>query len=256
MLNGLYVAAGGMLMQSKRVDLIANNLANVNTTGYKKERPAFTTYMPQGQQPNPQNKIRESDYNKAINSSVKLDTVQTDFALGSNRQTGNTFDFAIQNKNAFFAVDTPFGIRFTRDGSFTVNADNELVTKDGFPVLSDNLQSASAVQIQPGAEIVFTENGQMMVNGNAESSIFLGEFENVENLQKVGRNLYSAIGVEPEISDSPQLKQGFLEGSNVNAVEEMVQMLEASRGYETYQKVISTMDEINAKTVNDVGRLA
>lgn len=255
MLNGLYVAAGGMMMQSQRVDVITANLSNVMSTGYKKERPAFTEYMPQDKQGYPQNKIRESEYNKTINATVKLDEIQTDFTMGNYRQTGNEFDFAIGQENAFFAVDTPFGVRFTRDGSFTLNEDKELVTQDGFKVLSGRLESVSGVNIQPEDEVVFSEKGEIFVNGTVAQSLFVGEFEEMDKLQKVGRNLFVAVGTEPEIAENPRLKQGFLEASNVNAVEEMVKMLEASRGYETYQKVIQTMDDLNSKTVNDVGRL-
>lgn len=256
MLNGLYVAAGGMLMQSRRMDIIASNLANVTTTGYKKDRPAFVEYLPQNKEQFPQNKIRESLYNKTINASVKLDVSQTDFSLGNYKQTGNALDFAIGKENVFFAVDTPFGVRFTRDGSFTLNDNKELVTQDGFKVLSGALESISGINIQPEDEVSITEKGEIMINGNNETTLFLGEFEDMTNLQKVGRNLYVAVGVEPEISESPRLKQGFIESSNVSAVDEMVRMLETTRGYETYQKIIQTMDDLNSKTVNEVGQLA
>jgi flagellar basal-body rod protein FlgG len=238
------------------MDIISNNLANVITGGYKKDRPAFTEYIPENKEQYPQDIIRNSKYNKTINASVKLDTVSTDFSMGNYKQTGNKLDFAIGNENVFFAVDTPFGIRFTRDGHFSLNEKHEVVTQDGFKVLSGTLQSISGITIQPEDEVTITEKGDIVVNGNKQNTIFLGEFKDLENLQKVGRNLYAAIGTEPKISENPNLKQGFLEMSNVNAVEEMVKMLEASRGYETYQKVIQTIDELNSKASNEIGRLA
>ncbi len=256
MLNALYVATGGMLMQTSRMDMISENLANVTTAGYKKDRPAFTSYIPQDKQPYPQDFIRKSTYNKTINASVKLDEVKTDFSSGNMHQTGEKLDFAIGKKNVFFAVATPFGVRFTRDGNFTLNADKELVTQDGFKVLSNNLDSISAININPEDEVFFTENGEIMVNGNLANTIFLGEFKNPENLQKVGRNLYASIDEMPEIAENPRLKAGFIEESNVNAVDEMVRMIDASRAFETYQKVIQSIDEINSKSANEIGRLA
>ena len=256
MLNALYVATGGMLMQTSRMDLISENLANVTTAGYKKDRPAFTSYLPQDSQPYPQNFIRQSLYNKTINASVKLDEVKTDFSEGSIHQTGKHLDFAIGKKNVFFAVATPFGVRFTRDGNFTLNENKELVTQDGFKVLSSNLDSINGININPEDEVYVTEDGEIMVNGNLETSIFLGEFKNPNILQKIGRNLYAAIGEMPEAAESPRLKQGFIEGSNVNAVQEMVKMIDASRAFETYQKVIQSIDEINSKSANEIGRLA
>jgi len=117
MLNGLYVATSGLVAQENRVNLISNNLSNINTTGYKKDKSVFTMYLPQDKR-YPQNIIRDTVYNKSINSVVRLDDIYSDFQIGTLKETGNTFDLALENENAFFVLDTPFGLRFTRDGQF------------------------------------------------------------------------------------------------------------------------------------------
>jgi len=117
MLNGLYVATSGLVAQENRVNLISNNLSNINTTGYKKDKSVFTMYLPQDKR-YPQNIIRDTVYNKSINSVVRLDDIYSDFQIGTLKETGNTFDLALENENAFFVLDTPFGLRFTRDGNF------------------------------------------------------------------------------------------------------------------------------------------
>jgi len=253
--NGLYNATSGLLMQEQRMNSIAQNLANINTSGYKKEVPVFTLHQPQpGEHPNEY--IRSTDYNKAMNSTVLIADKKNDFSIGYLKGTGRKLDLALEKPNAFFAIDTPFGIRFTRAGHFTVNENNELVTQEGYKVLSTVDGNPEPVVMPPADEgtFIFTENGEILQDGAVVTQIGIAEFEDLTKLQKVGSNLYAAVDTVPDVSLNPGVMSGYLEGSNVNPIQEMVRMVEASRGFQTYQKVIQTMDELNDKAINQVGR--
>lgn len=255
MLNGLYVATSGLVAQENRVNLISNNLANINTNGYKKDKPVFTMYLPQDKR-YPQSIIRDTVYNKSINSVVRLDDIYSDFQLGTIKETGNTFDLALENKNAFFALDTPFGIRFTRDGNFSINQDGVLVNKDGYNVLPRNYTDNPEIQIPRDAKVTFAENGEILINNLLQNQLYIVTFNDLHNLQKMGNNMFQAKEMLPQTEDNPGLKQGFLETSNINPVNEMVQMIEALRSFESYQKSIQILDGINDVASNRLGRIA
>ncbi len=218
MLNGLYTATSGMAMQQKRMDIIASNLANINTVGHKKELPVFSEYIPNATE-HPNDIIRDSEYNKMINSTVRLHDIKVSFEQGHLKETGQQLDMALAKPNAFFAIDTPFGIRFTRDGSFTVNDQNQLTTMEGYNVVS-NINTAQPVRVPEGA--VITEEGNILVDGAPIGAIDILEFDDTTNLQKSGKNLYIAIDTLPQAAVNPGLMTGYLEGSNVNPVDEMV----------------------------------
>lgn len=255
MLNGLYVATSGLVAQENRVNLISNNLANINTTGYKKDKSVFTMYLPQDKR-YPQSIIRDTVYNKSINSVVRLDDIYSDFQIGTLKETTNPYDLALENENAFFALDTPFGIRFTRDGNFSINQDGVLVNKDGFKVLPRNYTDNPEIRIPRDANVAFTEDGDILINNLLQNQLYIVSFNDLHNLQKVGRNMYQAKDMLPQAEENPGLKQGFLETSNINPVSEMVQMIEALRSFESYQKSIQILDGINDVASNRLGRIA
>ncbi|MDY6821473.1 MAG: flagellar hook-basal body protein [Deferribacterota bacterium] len=255
MLNGLYVATSGLLAQENRVNSLSNNLANINTTGYKKEKPVFTMYLPRDKR-YPQNIIRESLYNKSINSVVRLDDIYTDFQTGTLKETTNPYDLALGNENAFFVVDTPFGLRFTRDGNFTLNNEGVLVNQDGYPVLSSDYINNPEIVIPNDANVTFTEQGEVLIDNLLQNRLYIVSFNNLHNLQKVGRNMYQATNILPEEAENPELKQGFLESSNVNPVGEMVKMIDSLRSFERYQKAIDILDGANDIASNRLGRIS
>lgn len=255
MKNGLYVATSGLLMQQTRLDTISNNLSNMNTNAFKKDTAVFTLYRPKDER-YPQQLIRETLYNKTINSVTRLDDITTHHGRGPFKPTGNTFDLAIEKENAFFVVETPYGVRFTRDGTFTINADGELVTQDGFPVLSRGAEGTANINIQQNASIEIDRNGVIYANGLPTETILIQEFADTKFLQKVGHNLYAAVDTEPIDAENPNVRQGFLEGSNVNPITEMVRMVEASRAYEMYAKVVQTHDELNQQAATKIMGLA
>lgn len=249
MLNGLYVATSGMMMQEKIVSSISNNLANVHTNGYKKDSYTFKNYVAKATR-YPENIIRGSLYNKTINNVVQLDKNYNDYSSGPIHQTGNKLDLALGDPKSFFTVETPFGLRFTRDGAFSLNSNNELVTSDGYRVLSNNNQP-----ITINGDVSILADGSILINGVQTDQLAIITFDDMDKLQKSGRNLFSAIDILPQESENPQLMQGYIEGSNVNAVSEMVKMIEAHRGFETYQRVIATIDQLNDKASNEIGRI-
>lgn len=254
MLNGLYVAASGMLQMEKKLDILSNNLSNINTVGYKMDTPTFENYL-RKEKTYPQDIIRESKYNRTINAVSRLSQVLTDFSSGNIRQTGEPFDLALSNPDAFFAVDTPFGIKFTKAGNFKIDNDGYLVTQEGFRVLSRNVENNEGIRI-PNGDVSILGNGQITVNGVVVDNLYIVEFEDKSKLQKTGNNLFTAINMLPEESENPGLMQGYLEGSNINPVREMVNMISTHRAFETYQRVIRTMDTLNEKAANELGKIA
>ena len=253
MQNGLYVAASGLLMQQERFDVISNNVANVNTNGFKQELAVFSDYRPVDKR-YPQNWIQKTLYNRTINSSVKLDDINTNFEMGHFKQTGNSFDVALQDTKNFFAVETPWGVRYTRDGEFTMNSDGELVTRDGFNLLDRN--TGAPIVIPPDRRYMdITGDGTVYVNNAPIGQVEVSRFEELEYLQKVGRNLYAALDVLPEEPQNATVTQGYVESSNVDPIMEMVRMIDAMRGFELYQKVVHTYDSLNEQAANAIAKV-
>lgn len=253
MMNGLYVATSGLLMQEKRVNTISNNIANVNTNGFKKDLAVFSDYRPNNKN-FPQHWIQKTLYNKTINASVELDDIYTDHEQGHFVKTGNVFDMALQDDNNFFAVETPWGIRYTRDGEFTLNSDGELVTRNGFNLLDRN--TGAPLLIPPGTQQLYiTQTGDVLADNANIGQIDVAHFTDLEYLQKTGNNLYAAVDILPQLPDNPSVLQGFVESSNVNPIDEMVQMIDAMRGFEMYQKMIQTYDGLNEQAANNIARL-
>lgn len=255
MLNGIYTTVGGMVASERRLDVISNNLSNANTDSYKKDRPVFTLYQPNDPR-FPQNIVRETLYNKTINSTSRMDNIYTNFDMGTVRETHNPFDVGIGNSEGFFAIDAPMGVRYTRDGAFTINANGLLSTREGFPVIIRNpegeLDTLAVDSIAEG-DFIVAKDGGIYFDGEFVGNFELSSFANMDKLQKQGRNLYAAIGTFPQGVATPNLMQGFLEGSNVNPVDEMVQMIDATRSFEMYGRLVRTHDEINGKASTEIG---
>ena len=253
MLNGLYTATSGMLMQQTRLDVISNNLANVSTTGFKKEQAVFSVFRP-NEERLPQTWIRDTLYNKSINTAVILDEIYTNHENGELKETGNVFDLALVKENAFFSIDTPWGVRYTRAGDFTMNENGDLVTREGYPVMSNQAEGAP-INIPDGTYISTDREGNIYSDGVVIDALGIAEFDDLSYLQKVGRNLFAAVDIEPTPATSPQVYQGFLEDSNVNPISEMVRMIDASRGYEIYSKVVQTHDQILSTSANKIAEM-
>jgi flagellar basal-body rod protein FlgG len=178
-------------------------------------------------------------------------TVNTDFSAGPTQKTGNPLDFAISGEG-FFSVQTPEGVRYTRDGRFSINEDGELVTLSGYPVLGEG----GPIQVD-GPSLAMDETGTITIDGNPVDRFKIVTFQNPMALKKIGDRLFAPMeavgGAKP--AEAVQLHQGVVEQSNVTTIRMMTEMIEVLRSYESYQKAIRSIDEATAKSINDVGRV-
>lgn len=255
MVKGLYTAYTGMLNQQNKMDVISNNLANAAVTGYKKEgstSQSFDTVLAY--------KIRDRSIGVhtqrigGMNLGVKIGENYTDYTQGPFKNTDNTYDLAISG-NGFFCVQftNKAGVtstKYTRDGSFTLNVNGYLVTKDGDYVL-DN--SGNRIRLDPLSTSRIDENGTIFQNDRAVARIGLQDFEDYNYLEHYGENYYQPVeGYRFKNADG-QIIEGYLEASNVQVVQEMVEMISVTRTYESNQKVIQTIDSTLDKAVNQLG---
>jgi len=255
-MNSIYPVLSGALAQEKRLELITNNLANVSTSGFKKDVAVFEGLKPllidaAGTEIPPVAPLLGADSTFAL-----LKEVATDFSAGAIQVTGEPLDIAVQG-DGFFAVQSPEGVRYTRNGHFTLDVDGQLVTTAGLPVLG----SGGPISLPPGV-VSIDSNGNISVRG-VEAGATVVEVDvlpvytvsNPNNLRKIGGSLFEAIGATPVPSVEGRVQQGALEASNVNPVEEMVAMIEVMRLYEAAQKAIQTADDIAGKSANEIGRI-
>jgi len=253
MFKGLSIAASGMLAEMEKQTLIANNLANVDTAGYKKDVaasqsfPSLLMYAVEGGSGGGHT-LENRQPIGLLGTGVEVAETSVDLGQGALKQTENELDFALMG-DGFFVLSTPGGERYTRNGSFTLDAQGRLVNQQGYPVQGEG----GAIEIG-GGEIQVDGSGNIIVDGQVVDSFKLVSFSGPEVLQKVGQNLFSATASGSSAS-GVQVKQGYLEASNVNAVQEMVEMIVALRAYEANQRIVKSEDQMLDKAVNDVGRL-
>jgi len=242
----------GMLNDMYRLDLIANNLANVDTAGYKKDTAAFRTYMDGMMYTNSADNpfIKLSPIGN-LEGAVVLDEVKPVFTQGPVEYTGNPYDVAIDGEG-FFAVDRNGDVLYTRAGNFKRNAEGFLVTNEGDYVLDE---SGSKIKIPDGAFI--SEDGVIYDKNNQKiAKIATVVFKNPEKLKKIGYNYFKETKESGKASFAKLgLKVGYIEKSNVNALREMVNMIKALRHFEVAQRSITTSDELLGKLFNNVGTL-
>lgn len=259
MTRGLYIGASGMLAETQRQNIIANNLANVNTTGYKKDIPLskeFPSMLIRRIREDrfhvtPTRIIEQRPVVGVLGLGVIPDDTAHDFIAPSPLiETGNRFDLAIQG-DGFFAIQTKFGVRYTRKGNFLLDEQGQLVTTEGNLVLGQN----GPVKIR-SANVQFDEEGNIFVDESLVGTLQIVDFPKPYPLSKVGNNMFIPVdaNVTAQSAINAQLKSGFLEGSNVNVVTEMVDMITALRAYEANQRVITAQNETLGRAINDVGR--
>ncbi len=237
MIRGIYTAAAGMTVKKTWLEIVSNNLANANTSGYKKDVMAFRNLI------DAQNLFTEDPQAGAVESVI------TDFSQGVLRATGNPFDLAIEGKG-FFVLDGATGARYSRDGHFQVNSEGILVGPAGLPVLGEN------------GEITITENdfqvnrkGEIYSQGKLIDRLLIVDFP-ADSLRKAGNNLFEpAPGAPDPVAVESQVIQGHLEEANINIVEEMINLILLSRDFNESQKTIQTQDETLRRTVQDLGRV-
>lgn len=256
MIRGLYTSAIGMMTQMNKMDVVTNNIANVDNTGFKQDTTVVQSFSEEMMKifNDPQTKLikQNNDIGKVTLGNF-ITEVSTNFSSGSMKETGGTYDLAIDGDGFFVIEDIDKNgavtERYTRDGSFTVDANGTLVTKDGKYVLGDNGRI-----VIPNGEISISENGYIYANGEFVDRLKLVDFENKESLRKYGDNLYNKIDETQEKPFTSTIIQSHLETSNVNIVDEMVNLINVSRVYEVNSKMIQSHDTVLGKAVNDLGR--
>lgn len=265
MVKGLYTAYTGMINEQHRMDTLTNNLANADTTGYKKEgttNQAFSDVLGI--------KIKDlsEGYGTAktlgtMNMGVKIGENYTDWSDGPMKSTGNTYDLALSG-NGFFAIDytnkavnvqrdtaDTQTVMYTRDGNFTVDVNGNLVTSDGDYVLDTD---GNHITLDPNKTSQINTSGQIMQDGNVVATIQVTDFEDYNYLSRYGENLFEAVDGATTTDSTATVNAGFLEQSNVSTIDEMVNMIEVQRHYETNQKMIQTEDDALSTAVS-LGRL-
>ncbi|AZR73850.1 flagellar basal body rod protein FlgG [Anoxybacter fermentans] len=262
MIRSLWTAASGMQAQQLNIDNIANNLANVNTAGFKKSRVNFQDLMyetiKEAGTPNAQGSISPNGIE--IGNGVRPASVQRLFTQGNFQQTGNPLDLVIEG-DGFFQIQLPDGsTAYTRDGSFKQDGDGRIVTSDGYPLFPEIYIPEDAVGININADGTVS----VMLAGEEEpqeiGQLELARFANPAGLSSSGRNLFKAtvasgapiIG-NPGMEGFGTIAQGYLEMSNVQVVEEMVNMITAQRAYEINSKTIQASEEM-LRTVSNLKR--
>lgn len=250
MLRGIYTATTGMIQQSRRLDTIANNLGNANTTGYKRDKVLSRTFDDElllrtgGGQATSRRRIGY------INHGVYADEIVTSFEQGSLEQTYKSTDVAILGQG-FFTILTDDGVRYTRDGTFSIDSNGRLVTGEGWPVLGEQ----GEIYVHED-DYVIDAHGNITRGGSYVDTLLVVDFEDKETLHKIGDNQYLNIDANnPPVQFTGEIRQGFLEGSNVQPIKEIADMMAITRSYETNQRMIKMMDDTLGKAVNEVGRV-
>ncbi|MCL2002664.1 MAG: flagellar hook-basal body protein [Oscillospiraceae bacterium] len=272
MIRGLYTATTAMLAQSRRMDVIVNNLTNVETTGFKSDTMTTRSFRDMLISRIYDPSVYQYSQVGPLNLGVHVDQVFTTFATGSFEETRHPSDMAIVGEG-FFVVDWfPKGLdedaefdaepeeRYTRAGNFAIDGEGNLVTPNGYYV-----HGQGGVPIYIGTpDFVVDNNGTIRVGDEIIDTLRIVVFEDPTVLRKQGDTLYNVFGTYDEYGDfepagepvdiEPEIRQGFLEASNVDIAREMVRMMETHRAYEINQRVINMFDETLRISVNDIAR--
>ena len=260
--EGLIIAASGGVKQQLKMDVLANNMANLNNAGFKSDGLVFREIYPPFDEDSSADASKNAllppnDSNENV-AYVAVDSLYTDHSQGIFHKTDNPLDLALEG-DGFFEIDTPQGIRYTRNGNFRLDTGKYIVTQDGNFVLDKNKQK---IKIEDNsAKIDFGPDGTISMGngfGNQQAgTLSLVKFEDVRVLVKEGNGLYKIMDnkIKPLAADNIKVAQGVLERSNVNSIEEMTNMITAIRGFEAYQKIIQSIDEADDRAVNSIGRV-
>ena len=278
MLRGIYTGASGMIAQEARLDAVANNLANVDKTGYKKDLTLFKAFPDMlirrtnesGLGITPAGSYDNMPFVGKLGTGVEVNEVFTEHSQGALQRTENDFDLALEG-NGFFTVLTERGERYTRNGAFTINQDGILMTHNGNPVLGEN----GIIRVQKNNFIV-NERGEIVTNNAIpdDARQMVGEdnndwsqpgmidrlkivnFDNIREIKKEGDSMFRETEFSGPARTGAEAKviQGFLEKSNVNIIREMVDMIEVQRSYEANQKAVQTHDGTLGRLINEVAR--
>lgn len=242
--NAMYVVLSRQMTLKRELDIVANNLANADTTGFKVETLQVKT--------DPQTPARMADGPKALKF-VLDDEVTRDFTQGSMQQTGGTFDLAIDGRG-FFKVQTADGERYTRDGRFTLSPEGKLTTQSGDPVMGDG----GEIQIDPTlGPVNIAQDGTISQGTQRVGKLDVAAFADLSALQKDGDNLYKNVSnIQPTPATAAMVRQGMLEGSNVNSILQVTKLIEISRSYESMARTMDNVSSLSRSAVERLGKVA
>lgn len=240
---GLYTSFLGMRARQRTLESQANNIANAMTVGYKAARLSYSTIEA--------DKKGESSLQNLVAGAMTSGA--TDFTAGAINQTGRNLDVALEG-DGFLQIQTPRGARYTRAGNLTLDANGQLVTKNGDLVVG----AKGTITVPRGGDLSIGVDGSLSVNGKNFDKLKLVSFENpAAALQKEGDSLFVETGSEePKPAENSRVIQGALEGSNINSIQEMVSMMNNNREFESIQKSVSLiMNDLGRKIAGEIGKI-
>lgn len=239
--NTLLIGLSRQMALARELDVIANNMANVNTNGFKARSSRFEEYLDEDAS------VEVFPWADRKLSYVIDAGSPIDLRDGAAEPTGNPLDVAIRG-DGFFVVETPAGERYTRNGAFQIDAQGRLVTSDGFPVQG----AGGPIQFEPGdSDIAVGADGTISTAEGVRGRLSLVTFDNPELLSNIGSNLFASE--EPAQPSSAKVEQGFIERSNVQAVVEMTRMMEVSRAYTRIASTLSSLNDLQRNAVRSLG---
>ncbi len=249
MQNTLYVSLSRQIALRQEMDVIANNMANMTTTGFKGSRPMFEEYlMGKGES------VSVDPASRGKVAFVSTKGTLRDTSQGPLETTGNPTDFALQGEG-FFVVETEDGPRYTRNGHFSVDTQGNLTTIDGLRVLGEGDRPINLPRT--GGPVTVSAEGSVSVDGTAAGRFRLVEFDNRQALLAEGNNLFSSpSGNDPAPAKATQVTQAALEASNVQSISEMTRMIEVSRSYQSIQSIISAQNDLERSAIQTLGKVA
>ena len=262
MIRALYTAASGMNAQQANIDNVAHNLANVNTTGFKKSRVEFAdlVYQQTKAPGSPTATSGESPVGIEIGLGTRMVATARDFSAGNLRSTNGPLDLAVQG-NGFFQISLPDGtVGYTRAGMLHLSGEGQIVTADGYPLEPQMTipANATSIAISPQGVVSVALPGQSAPQ--QVGTVELATFQNPAGLSALGGNLFAATSASgepttgvPGLDGVGSIAQGFVEESNVSVVEEMVNMIVGQRAYEANSRVVKAADEMLSE-INNMGR--
>ncbi|MFZ5670212.1 MAG: flagellar basal-body rod protein FlgF [Pseudomonadota bacterium] len=241
--NAMYVALSRQVTLRRELDIVANNIANVDTNGFKVESAMVRT--------DPSTGAAMIDGPPTLKFVID-DGVTRDFGQGALRETGGVFDLAIDGQG-FFKVQTPQGERYTRDGRFTLSAEGVLTTQSGAPVLGEGGEIAINPELGP---VTIGADGTVSQGQARVGKIAVVAFDDLSGLSKAGDNLFrNTSNLQPQPAAAARVRQGVLESSNVNSILQVTRLIEISRAYESLARTIESSTDLSRRSVERLGRV-
>jgi flagellar basal-body rod protein FlgG len=244
MIQGIYTASMGMTPLLQKQDQIANNLSNVNTTGFKQSGLFVKSY---------QKYIADDQLQPYVNRELKVDEVYVDYSEGPMKQTNNQLDMCVKG-TGFFTVMTGDGVQYTRNGNFALNSEGFLVTSDGSKVMG----TEGYIRVERNLPVTISDRGEVIQNNMSMGFLKVVDFAKPYKMLRCGEGRF-----RPQLPGNPELqsagyvvRQGYLEASNVDMIKNMVAMISAYRNFEADQKALQAQDETLDHAVNQVGKVA